>query len=357
MISPSFQTHYGGAENQLKLLINHHINNKNKKFNIEVAVIKSNDNLDYKDIELHQGSNKYYPYIFLFQLLKIILKKKYHIIHSHTFDSPALLMSILSFIIKKKFIVKVTLDGKYSKIDNIQNSFFYKKFFKLMYKNIYFISLTESIKKKLLNIGIKKEKILSIPNGTYINYNLKYKEFKLVKYCCTGRLINRKKIFNLVKSFYSLNLDNSILDIYGEGPEKKKIIEFIKKNQIKNIKIRKVFKYEDLGNILSNYNVYISNSASEGMSNSILEAISNNLLVVCRKTEQNIEIIKSNNKFLFENEIQLKNILIMIENLKSNEINEEMKLQNKFVKRNLNISKIYDLIESNYLRLTDTTSD
>lgn len=282
--------------------------------------------------------------------------KKYNIIHSHTFDSPALLMSILSFIVKKKFIVKITLDGKYSKIDNIYNSFFYKSFFRLMYRKIYFISLTNSIKKKLLKIGIKKNKILSIPNGTYINNSLKYKEFKLVRYCCTGRLISRKKIFNLVKIFHSLSLSNSILDIYGEGPEKDKIIEFIKRKKIKNIKIKKVFKYENLENILSNYNVYISNSASEGMSNSILEAISNNLLVVCRKTEQNIEIIKSNNKFLFEDEIQLKNILIMMENLKPDKINKEMKLQNKFVKKNLDISKIYNLVEINYLKLTNTAS-
>ena len=42
----------------------------------------------------------------------------------------------------------------------------------------------------------------------------------------------------------------------------------------------------------------------------------------------------------------------MMENLKSDEINKEMKLQNKFVKKNLDISKIYNLVEINYLRLT-----
>ncbi len=127
-------------------------------------------------------------------------------------------------VFKFKLIVKITLSGEKSRIDEIENSFFLKKLFIFLFKRkkIYFFSITKDIKKRLTKIGIPSKNIFLCPNGTIVKrYNKK--KFKKKNLIYFGRIIERKRIFDFVKFLEKNRNLNTKLSIYGDGPLKNKI--------------------------------------------------------------------------------------------------------------------------------------
>lgn len=119
-----------------------------------------------------------------------------------------------------------------------------------------------------------------------INYNKKKhnKEFYAL---CIGRLNYWKGFFMAVKGFH-LFLDNGgkgKLEIYGEGPELKKIKRYIDKHNLNNhVKIKGFVSNIKIKEVLRNADVLLHPSFREGGSWSIMEAMSYGLPVICLDT-------------------------------------------------------------------------
>lgn len=110
------------------------------------------------------------------------------------------------------------LEGEYYRLKNIYT------------KQIdYIITPSEFYKKKLEQDGIPENKIKSMHNFIDIKqYNLETSDENYALYF--GRLSKEKGILNLIQAFSKL--DKGILYIAGEGPEKEKIEEIIKNNNL-----------------------------------------------------------------------------------------------------------------------------
>lgn len=352
-ISPSYFTDYGGAENQITKILNFFKDSKYfKTFEIDLKGRKNKNfkyfpNFLYKLEYIRKRINNFYLIKIFFQ----ILSKKYALVHSHNFNAPAILLGITSQFIGIPMLVKITLHGRGSKINDIIKSKFRSFFFKYFYRNIYFHVAVPELIEDLKSLGIKKNKILHLPNGVKIN-NFEKAQFKKKQFCYTGRLISRKCIFELVKIFHKANLSNSILNIYGQGPESSKINEYLKQNSIKNIFMKGHYKFseEKIIEISKSNNIYISYSYSEAMSNSSMEAIANGLLTVLRKIPPNEFITPHNNNFLVEDDLSLINVIKKIDQMSNDEINESVAIQKNYLKK-FDINKTSEVFFETYSKL------
>ena len=89
---------------------------------------------------------------------------------------------------------------------------------------------------------------------------------------------NEKNIILLFKAIKYLDNKKIILNIYGDGPEKNKLIEYVFKNKLNKNIFFKGFR-ENMNSI--NEQIYISTSLFEGCSNSTIEAINNSKITIC----------------------------------------------------------------------------
>lgn len=109
---------------------------------------------------------------------------------------------------------------------------YYYRIKKIYTKKIDFIiTPSEFYKIKLIEDGISGEKIEALHNFVELNkYNIKTSDEGYALYF--GRLSKEKGILNLINAFSKL--DNGILYIAGEGPEKENIEKIIKDNNIQD---------------------------------------------------------------------------------------------------------------------------
>ena len=135
---------------------------------------------------------------------------------------------------------------------------------------------TEMFLKKKYN-----NKIITITeNGVDIIKENKLKSFnKQLKFLWCGRLIYRKGLIYILKVIYSV--DKSIIfNIYGEGPEKTKLLNFIKNNNLYNVKIKDPLPYAELQKIYNDYDVFLFPSLRETTGTVLLEAMAHKLPIL-----------------------------------------------------------------------------
>jgi len=171
------------------------------------------------------------------------------------------------------------------------------------------ISITKWELPYLLNLGIKKEKIVYIPNGIPQEF------FKLKKISKTkknnilflGRISpikNLELIINSLKNIKTLNLD--IVGPY-EKNYKRILDTLIKKSKLKG-HINFLLPIYDLSkkiNLIDNYNIFILPSKREAMPQSLIEAMARGKIVISSNTQGGKEIIENNkNGFLFDLEVE-----------------------------------------------------
>lgn len=274
----------GGAE---KFVVNLILEiNKLKKIDIRVITINKSGELkrilDINNIKVLNCDKSR----LLFSLVKIfsfLKKEKPDIIFSTVTYANVVIIFLAKFLIfKPKVIIRESnyITKKYGEIKKLKD-FFINYLIKKIYRHSdLVIALTRGLKKDLnQNYNVPNNKIIVINN--FFNFNLikklslkkisfvKDKNKKYILY--VGRLTKQKNLISLLKTFQNFKLSNLFYLIFiGRGEEKEKIINFVKKNHIKNFK---------LFNFLSNPYPYIRsadmcilNSSYEGFPNFLIEA-------------------------------------------------------------------------------------
>ena len=187
-------------------------------------------------------------------------------------------------------------------------SFFMKISFKFL--NLIFkfetIIISKFIAKKL---SIKKYKILNplIDLNYWKRKSLKISKIDIPKITCVGNINKTKNYLNLLKYLNEIDIKFD-LNIIGEVLKTQKKY-FIKIKQIQNIINRNKFKrVEFLGrqksskvkSFLNNTNIFILPSTSEGLSISLMEAMSMGCICLVSKNSNKSKIIINNkNGFIF----------------------------------------------------------
>lgn len=173
-----------------------------------------------------------------------------------------------------------------------------------------------------------------IPNFISDRKVVVHKDKNLFKIITVSSMTENKNTMLLLKAISRLkSYDNIELSIIGDGPQYKTILEFIKKNNLKNVKI--------LGNIANDKVIYeiaksdvlVSTSYIETFGVSILEAISQGVPVIATNSGGPIDIINNINGIILEGfcEKELADKIIEIKNKKI--IFDETKIRKDYISR------------------------
>lgn len=122
--------------------------------------------------------------------------------------------------------------------------------FKTYIKNIdYFIAPSLFLKKKMVEFKIPEKKIVFIPN--FIDVDDRYSSSIIGSYLLyIGKLLNVKGVYTLLKAVKGI--EKAYLYIAGEGDIRKKLEDYIKENNIKNVNLLGHLQNEKLYEILRN---------------------------------------------------------------------------------------------------------
>jgi glycosyltransferase involved in cell wall biosynthesis len=131
-------------------------------------------------------------------------------------------------------------------------------------------------------IGVENEKITVIPLGVdIINLKKDHKDKKLKKtinLLYTGHIIPRKGVDYILKTLHSLvhknGIENVVLTVVGEGPEKNKLIKMADRLEISDhIQWKSFLSREELINLIQESDIYLLLSRSEAYGIAVAEAL------------------------------------------------------------------------------------
>lgn len=261
------------------------------------------------------------PY-FLFLSSRGIIKQKFLAAFGSRVivSKPSFLQNIITVadLVKKNefsFVVTQTLRADYAvflakatpgnrfrtfHVANRRNYFFLSCEPRFWIKNIlYFISChladvnlccAHHLADKLIHrLRVETKKVQVIPNGVKIppTANKPNEGIQVITY--TGQLVKRKNLICLLKALEKLKAD-FVCQIIGSGPEKPKLIQFISEHNL-NRRIKIIPDQLDVRPFLKQTDIFVLPSLAEGMSLSLLEAMSYGIACVGGDIDANREII------------------------------------------------------------------
>lgn len=354
MLISSFYPLMGGAEVQARRLGKQLVE---KGHSVTVLTrwhhdLKKNENIDGINVIRIPVSNinKIKPILYLYKVLFFAWKnrKKIDIIHAHSLSSPGFTASLISFLLRIPSISKIAGGG--NKIGCEAKRMFMAGGFKrlrIRFMNKYlskYIAISKAIYDDLRDIGVPQNKIIFLPNGintTHISNNEIPRELYKIK------IIQEKNIFLYAGRFEKIKGIDVLLEAWSRTTD-----DFRRTNQLVllgngsfNVEkyladnsISFIGKVSNVDDFMSYSDYFILPSRYEGISNALLEAITNRLFIIATPVGGNRDIVSHNETgYIFENENieQLKIVLERVVNL-----SEEKK---NIIKRNA-----YNLIRSRY---------
>lgn len=328
MIIPSFTPLIGGAERQLLGLLNH-LRFNEYSFRVLTRKIAGTKNFERHDKYQINRIGLRIPKIgFPLGLIIFLITNSRSIamLHVHTLNFPVLISALFGKIFNVPVIVKVTRSGNGSQIQTFTHGRIRRGLFKFMKRNCEFIAITEDVRKELMELNVDNKKITYIPNGVELSKITQDQNMlpKIITF--SGRLIKRKRVDDLIRAFCMIDgYHKHKLQIIGFGPEERKLKDIVIKKQAEtSIKFLGKLSHADVLKHLCKSDIFVLPSESEGMSNALLEAMSNRNAVIARDIPANRHLIKHmNNGLLFNSLEELKDCITIL--VKSEEILKRIK--------------------------------
>lgn len=178
------------------------------------------------------------------------------------------------------------------------------------------------LKDIVIGWGVEEKKI----NIIYNSFIQKHKGIKIQKQnnltqiLSVGRLVKWKGFDTLIKIMPELLKENPNFELIigGEGPEEKNLKEMIQKEGLENnVKIIKMMNSQEVLMWLQQADIFVLNTGYEGLSHTILEAMSVSIPVITTNVGGNPELIKIYEKgklVEYNNQQQLKKAILELYN-------------------------------------------
>lgn len=278
-----------------------------KRFEINILTLKNSKEENYEKYLQNMGVKIYNlnstKYLGLFKGIIFLYKngKKFDVIHSHSERAD-----FLNYLFKTKKYKVSTLHNyplediimSYGKIKGLFLVNLYEKFL----KSFDYIACGQELSHKIfekyklkipfINNGVdlsefcekNNEEKIKIREKLKLNQNKKY-------YIVASSIIKRKNIEIILKAF---SKNKKCLLILGDGILLKEYEERYKKNS----NICFLGRVNNVKEYLQASDCYISMSLSEGLPNSVLEALGVGLPVILSDIPQHVQIIKNTENFL-----------------------------------------------------------
>ena len=296
------------------------------------------------------------------------MKKSYKVWHFIFLNYKSLLIINILKKLDQKIIVTFQGADIQIKKDIQYGNRLDKKYDFLLKKNINninkFTSISKNIRDDLLKLKVKKQRIMMIPNGIYLNKFLNNKKKlkkndKSIKLITVARYAIKKKGYDLVPKLTKLFKKNKINfkwtiigkdtsrlyddKIVFENKRNFKILENISSNQelyFPNVKIINEYKNSDF---------YINLSRIESFGITFIEAIASNIPIITFDSKGANEIVKNNLNGIVIKDMKIETMFKKIVQFKKNKKNFRKKIL--ISAKSYDLEKHYELYRSLYLTI------
>jgi glycosyltransferase involved in cell wall biosynthesis len=160
-----------------------------------------------------------------------------------------------------------------------------------------FVALNQAIVRELAAVGVPSDRIVRIPNGVETGRgNLKrtYLLHNPVRLIYVGRLHEQKGVDVLLRSFSELRRlrpgERLALRLVGDGPLRAKLVAIAQQLDILR-DVEFVGARDDVPELLDQSDIFVFPSRAEGISNALLEAMSEGLPIVASRVPGNEHVI------------------------------------------------------------------
>jgi glycosyltransferase involved in cell wall biosynthesis len=271
---------------------------------------------------------------------KIILISNIHYANIVSLISSFKLKNVKTVLTERSSLSELFIYNDFPKFLKNRIIYYLVKFF---YKYANLVITNSKFEKNFMKkfIHINNIKTIYPASILKVKKNLKNKMNinKIKKIIYVGRLSKEKGVITILKAVNIIkNHLDFVLQIYGDGIEKKNIKNFIKINHLnKNVLLNGFCKNKK--KIYSNADLFINASSFEGLPNALVQSINNNIFPICsRAPGGNLEVIKNGKlglSFLTNDSVDLANKIkiFFAKKLKMNELERINHLKNFTEKR------------------------
>ncbi|UYP47976.1 UDP-N-acetylglucosamine--peptide N-acetylglucosaminyltransferase GtfA subunit [Candidatus Lokiarchaeum ossiferum] len=305
----------GGAEKQILRLLPTYANHKEIKIDLITKYTKYIPHSN--NIIIHQLSSNSILFVIqtFFRLFSINKKQEITILNPHILGITIIPCIFFKMFVKTQIMTKIS--GEIYQLINTRTKNHLIKaldkiFVKFLIENSnHFQALNNRIKEDLQrNYNVPTEKIHLIPNAINLD-DFKYikKMKKITRFGYVGRLEKVKNIFLMLEAFEIVLQKNCeiTLQLYGLGTLYNQIDSYIKSKQLENVIKLKGFQ-TNAHEIYSSFDCFILPSESEGLSNSLLEAMALGIPVIVSNIAGNMQLIKNHRNGLVFQVDSVKNL-------------------------------------------------
>lgn len=235
-----------------------------------------------------------------------VLYHKYSIVQTNTsFGRASILRDSVYIFLAKLFRIKTIVfvrgwDDHYIGNLKVLDRLVIKK---LLFRCNAIIVLSQSIAERIRKLGFSKKIFVETTivdsrcgagiDGRYVKMKAQVAKEKL-RILFLSRVERDKGIYEALRAYVRVKeaMPFASMDIVGDGSELSGVVEIMKKEQIKNVRIHGFLCKEDVEKILRESHVLILPSYREGMPNSVLEAMAFGLIILSSQVGALDEIIE-----------------------------------------------------------------
>lgn len=291
----------GGLENGIVNIINRSDQNK---FKIDVICLREQgelgDRIDNPNTEVFFDASRSSGLKNAISVIREAQRRKdYHVIHTHGWAT--MLAGYLTGLLESKPII---MNGEHGTLyySSWRQRFMQRFLFNRMTINL---SVSGALVKEISNrFGVSESKFLPILNGVDIDKfkpseesRSKYRELlgltdKQFVIGSVGRLVEVKNYPSLVRAFalFVKKHPSSKLLLTGDGPMRGDLESLIKQLEVTD-SVELLGRRDDIPELMNAYDVFVLPSFREGLSNTILEAMSTGLPAVVSNVGGSPEIV------------------------------------------------------------------
>ncbi len=292
----------GGLENGIVNLIN---NADNSCFEVDVLCLRKKGSLadritNQNSQVIFDGKHDHSLLSAIKKIYKSCVNGQYHIVHTHGFTTM-----LAGYLATKLSRTPILINGEHGTLyyASIKQRLLQKWLFGAMNLNL---TVSKELKNKIqIEFNPSRDNFQPIINGvdsekfnpkisSTLHSELNIPENHLI-IGSVGRLVGVKNYPSLMHAFATISQKNvnTHLVLAGAGPERPALELIASKLNLAG-RVHFLGKRDDIPNVMNGYDLFVLPSFSEGLSNTLLEAMSCGVPVIASKVGGNPEIIIPN---------------------------------------------------------------